>query len=89
MRFAPFILILLLTACTHKLPVSKPFPTVPEELKQECPKLDVLASGAALSTLMITITNNYIKYHECKLKNKTWTEWYDRQKTIHEEAAKK
>lgn len=80
---------LILSACVHKLPVTSEFPTAPTELKEECPKLDVLKNGVTLSEVMITITLNYMKYHECKLKNKTWIEWYEKQKKIHEDATKK
>ena len=71
------------------VPVAVPFPTVPETLVQECEKLRQLPQAAKLSDIMITITENYMKYHECSLKIKGWNSWYLDQKAIYENATKK
>ena len=79
----------LLAGCAHKIaiPVTVPFPTTPPELRQECEALSQLAANAKLSDLMITVTENYIKYHECKTKNQAWNDWYTQQKEIFDAAS--
>jgi hypothetical protein len=81
-----FILILassiLLTGCLAT-PVKRTFPEVPAELMTACPELIVLAEGTSqLSEVLKTITENYSQYHECRIRNSLWIEWYKSQKQI-------
>lgn len=78
----------VLSACSHAVPVTSTFPDVPDPLKVECEKLKLLSEGAKLSDVMITITENYMKYHECSVKVEGWNDWYNKQKKIFEDATK-
>ncbi len=79
----------LLSGCLHLFPVSPEFPEAPKTLKEKCEDLNKLKDDAKLSDLMITITQNYMKYHECSGKVSAWDEWYDSQKKIYDQATKK
>ena len=75
----------LLTACVA-VPVERNFPAVPEDLKQQCSKLqEVPKDVTKLSEVLLVVTNNYALYHECALKVETWNEWYKTQKKIFEQ----
>lgn len=79
---------LVMTGCaTTAVPVAPKFPTAPEILMEECTGLMRLEQKAKLSDVMITITENYMRYHECSRKNKAWTEWYNQQKELFEKAS--
>lgn len=84
MRLSPFVLVVLLTACTA-VPVERSFPAAPESLKQGCPSLEPIQAAARMSDLITTVVNNYALYHECSLKVETWNEWYSTQKKIYEQ----
>lgn len=78
--------LLLLVGCSTAAPVTAKFPTVPDLIKEDCESLGLLKETAELSDAMITITQNYMKYHDCARKNRAWKEWYDKQKRIFEDA---
>ena len=78
--------LLLLIGCSTAVPVTAKFPTVPDIIKEDCDRLGLVKETATLSDVMITITQNYIKYHACARKNQAWKEWYDQQKRIFEDA---
>lgn len=76
---------LILTACVA-VPVERNFPAVPEDLTQQCPKLETVPTDTTrLSDVLVVVTNNYALYHECALKVETWNEWYKSQKKIFEQ----
>jgi len=78
---------LFLASCSHiAVPVTAKFPDAPVELRQECETLTKLASTAKLSTVVIAVTENYVKYAKCKRQNQAWNEWYDGQKKIFDDA---
>jgi hypothetical protein len=53
---------------------------VPEELKVPCEELALVPKNTEkLSQVLDTVTTNYSKYHECKLKTETWIDWYKEQ----------
>lgn len=80
----PIALILLLTACVA-VPVDRNFPTVPEDLKQQCSQLQEVSTDVTkLSDVLLVVTNNYTLYHECALKVNSWNEWYKTQKDLYE-----
>lgn len=79
---------IFLAGCTT-VPVMPTFPEAPDILLENCPALLRLEQGSKLSDLLIVVTENYIRYHECAIKQKAWTEWYTQQKKIFEEAASK
>ena len=82
-------LFLLLSACVTTVPVTAKFPDVPRILRQPCPQLDTLKKDdPKLSDMMKTVTNNYVKYHDCAAQVESWNEWYISQKKIFEDATK-
>ena len=81
------VCLLLLTACSTTVPVTMNFPGVPEDLVKTCPDLEKLpADTTKLSTVVGSVSKNYSKYHECKIKVDSWIEWYNTQKQIYESA---
>lgn len=73
----------VLSACSTTVPVARKFPDVPPELLVTCPELTkVKKEETKLSQILIVVTENYSKYHECKIKNDAWVEWYTEQKKI-------
>ena len=73
---------ILLTGCLAT-PVKRTFPEVPGELMQICPDLTKVSEGIEkLSEVLKVVTDNYSQYHECRIKNDLWIEWYKTQKEI-------
>jgi hypothetical protein len=73
---------ILLTGCVAT-PVKRTFPEAPKELMQICPDLSMVEPGTEKLTEMLkVITENYSQYHECRIKNDLWIEWYKTQKEI-------
>jgi hypothetical protein len=72
----------LLTGCLAT-PVKRTFPDAPKELMEICPDLSMVEEGTTkLSEVMKVVTTNYSQYHECRIKNDMWIEWYKTQKSI-------
>lgn len=88
-KFLAVVSTILLAGCTHAVPVRPEFPKIPPVLEEDCGKLLTLQDGAKLSDVMITVTLNYMKFHECQRKNQAWRDWYKEQKTIYEASTKK
>jgi hypothetical protein len=73
---------LLLTGCLAT-PVKRTFPEAPKELLTACPELAVVKEGTEqLSEVLTVVTENYSQYHECRIKNDLWIDWYNTQKDI-------
>jgi hypothetical protein len=73
---------ILLTGCLAT-PVKRSFPDAPKELLAPCP--DLLSADektTQLSEVLKVVTDNYSQYHECRIKNELWAEWYKTQKEI-------
>jgi hypothetical protein len=71
----------LLAGCVT--PVKRNFPDLPPSLKTGCADLELVAPGTdKLSEVLIVVTSNYAKYHECQIKVDTWQQWYKTQKEI-------
>lgn len=80
------LICLLLAGCSTTVPVERRFPEVPQVLKTPCPELSEVKEGTTkLSEVLTVVTENYSKYHECKITVDAWIEWYDQQKKIFEE----
>jgi hypothetical protein len=74
----------MLTGCLAT-PVKRTFPDVPKELMEICPDLIMVQEDTTkLSEVMKVVTTNYSQYHECRIKNDMWIEWYKTQKQIFE-----
>ena len=76
--------VIFLSACASTpVPVKQEFPEVPKELMQKCPDLDIIDKPTVLlSELIVVITKNYMKYHDCRNEVDNWQEWYTKQKKI-------
>lgn len=80
------LICLLLAGCSTTVPVKRHFPEVPQVLKTPCSELNEVKEGTTkLSEVLTVVTENYSKYHECKITVDAWIEWYDQQKKIFEE----
>jgi len=78
------ILLLLLSSCSISPEIPK-FPEVPKDLTLPCPDLILVKDGETrLSETLNVVVENYGLYHECQIKNETWIEWYNKQKSIYE-----
>ena len=77
------LVIVFMAGCSTTVPVTQKFPDVPKELLVNCGDLiKVKENETKLSQVLITVTENYSKYHECRVKNDAWIEWYTEQKKI-------
>lgn len=73
--------VLVLTGCA--VPVARNFPDIPPALTTSCDHLTLVAEGTEkLSEVLIVVTENYAKYHQCQIKVETWQQWYRTQKDI-------
>lgn len=73
--------LLFLAGCVA--PVERQFPKLPPSLEKPCENLELVAPGTEkLSDVLIVVTSNYAKYHECQIKVETWQSWYKTQKEI-------
>ena len=79
--------LLLVSGCAVE-PVTAKFPPAPDKATTPCPALAQLKSDAQLSDLLKTVTNNYVKYHDCSTEVQGWNDWYTKQKAIFEDATK-
>lgn len=80
--------VLFMIGCSTSVPVKRSFPNVPAELMESCPDLKQTQETTKLSEVLKVVVQNYSQYHECKIKNDSWKEWYNTQKQIFEEANK-
>lgn len=80
--------VLFMIGCSTSVPVKRSFPNVPTELMESCPDLKQTQETTKLSEVLKVVVENYSQYHECKIKNDSWKEWYNTQKKIFEEANK-
>ena len=72
---------LMLAGCA--VPVSRNFPDIPPALATSCDNLTLVPEGTEkLSEVLIVVTENYAKYHQCQIKVETWQQWYNTQKDI-------
>jgi hypothetical protein len=73
---------ILLSGCLAT-PVKRTFPEAPKELLVMCPDLTTVSEGTTqLSEVLKVVAENYSQYHECRIKNDLWIEWYKTQKEI-------
>lgn len=74
--------VLALAGCSA-VPVSRNFPDIPPSLAASCDDLTLVPQGTEkLSEVLVVVTDNYSKYHQCQLKVETWQQWYNTQKDI-------
>ena len=78
-----FCIPLLFTGCMTTVPVKQHFPKAPDQLMEKCPPLDTIETPTVLlSELILVITKNYMKYHDCSNNVENWQEWYTKQKQV-------
>jgi hypothetical protein len=82
-RTAAVISMLLLAGC-QSVPVTMKFPEVPTELATQCAQLEKTPKTEKLSEVVIVVSRNYGKYHECSARVDAWNTWYETQKKIYE-----
>jgi hypothetical protein len=82
MKYIFILLVSLLTGCSILTPVKTTFPSIPNELNNQCPSLKKIPDEAKLSDISKTITENYTTYKTCALNNNGLVEWYNTQKEI-------
>jgi hypothetical protein len=82
--------LLALAGCSiTAVPVAPKFPEAPATLQEKCADLKEATEGMSLTEFTKTVVENYVLYHECKVKVEGWNVWYNEQKKIFEEATKK
>jgi hypothetical protein len=83
MKYLTILITAILLSGCLATPVKRSFPDVPKELMEPCPDLTMVEEGTTkLSEVMKVVTTNYGQYHECRIKQDTWVEWYKSQKEI-------
>ena len=81
---------LLLAGCSiTAVPVAPKFPEAPATLQEKCAELKEATEGMTLTEFTKVVVENYVLYHECKVKVEGWNDWYNKQKAIFEAATKK
>lgn len=83
MKYFLIASLIVLTGCSS-VPVKPKFPDVPSELLVSCPNLNEVANTTKLSDVLAVVVDNYSLYHECKIKNDAWANWYKSQREIYE-----
>jgi hypothetical protein len=82
--------LVLLSGCAiTAVPVAPKFPEAPATLLEKCADLKEATEGMSLTEFTKTVVENYVLYHECKVKVEGWNDWYTKQKAIFETATKK
>lgn len=81
---------LVLSGCFFgSVPVKQKFPVAPEILLEKCPQLVKAEDNEkSITELLKVVVKNYGLYYECAAKQDGWTEWYNVQKKIFNEANK-
>ncbi len=80
----------LLAGCSiTAVPVTPKFPEAPATLQEKCAELKEATEGMSLTEFTKVVIENYMLYHECKVKVEGWNDWYNKQKAIFEAATKK
>ena len=77
--------VLLLTGCLTKtpVPVKQVWPTIPKELMESCPDLNLIDPKVdKLSDIISVVSDNYARYYDCKAKVDDWVTWYNGQQKI-------
>lgn len=91
MKSLTLFAVVLLTGCASTVVKQVPttFPDAPAELLAACPDLTKLPKDPKLSDVAKSVVVNYNTYYQCASKNDAWIEWYNTQRQINTDAAKK
>jgi hypothetical protein len=87
MKFVMLALVVLLSGCCKNIlpdpmpvPVKRPWPEIPEELKKSCPNLKIVPNTTQLSIVIDVVSDNYAEYYKCRALVDGWNKWYDKEK---------
>ena len=80
--------LLVLTGCCTPVVATMKFPVVPPTLTQACSDLELIKPDAQLSDVLVSVTDNYVKYHDCANKVQSWNDWYVQQSKIYNSITK-
>lgn len=81
MKYLLVAFVFVLAGCSTTVPVTRKFPEAPETLLTRCQPLNkIQKDDPLLSEVVKSVTENYLLYHECSIKNDAWIEWYNVQK---------
>lgn len=84
-NFILLLSLLMLNGCVT-VSIKREFPKLPPSLEKSCSDLKTIDNNTEkLSEVLKVVTENYGKYHECKLLVDTWKEWYSTQKQLFDE----
>jgi hypothetical protein len=87
MKYLMLILILGLVGCTTHQVLAPRWPEAP--LVEPCPALKPLEEPSTLSMVAETVLENYTQYYVCSNTVDTWQLWYEKQKTLYNQALKR
>jgi hypothetical protein len=80
---------IFLAGCSTFVPVERKFPPANLEINSACPELQTVpVDNSELSVLLDAMSENYSRYHACRLKVEGWIIWYEQQKFIFESTNK-
>lgn len=66
--------------------VEREFPPIPPSLSSPCEQLELIPENTdKLSEMLVIVTNNYSRYHQCQSKVDAWLMWYKEQQEIFED----
>lgn len=81
MKYLLVAFVFMLAGCSTVVPVRQKFPEAPQTLLTPCDPLKrIERDDPLLSEVVKSVTQNYLLYHECSIKNDAWIEWYNVQK---------
>lgn len=83
MKYLLVLLSFVIAGCTT-IPARPKWPDSPEV--GLCELLAEAKSSEKLSDLLMTVTSNYGRYHECAARVDAWETWYKEQKRIYNES---
>lgn len=82
-----YLLLTVALAGCSTVPVKQTMPVIPEQFPDACGDLKTLPGDkVTLSKLLETVATNYGKYHECALLYENLYQWYNRQRSIFNQA---
>lgn len=82
-----FLLSSLIFLAGCQTTVEREFPPAPPSLMISCENLELVPENTdKLSEILVVVTENYSRYHECQSKVDAWISWYNNQKEIFESA---
>jgi len=83
MKYLVITSLIFLAGC--QTTVEREFPPVSPSLAVPCEQLEIIPENTdKLSELLVVVTNNYSRYHQCQAKVDAWLKWYEKQKEIFE-----